>query len=79
MAAIKGFPEAQTWILGFPILTAASEQSPDSQINQKEYSHQAGRGQKQWDGLPLTLTASTCQTGVVKQPVNGKKESTHEA
>jgi len=34
MAAIKGFPDAQTWIFSFPILTAASEQSPDGQINQ---------------------------------------------
>ncbi len=42
-----------------------------------EFSHSLG--QKQWDGLPLTSTASKCQTGVVKHPVNSKKESTHEA
>jgi len=44
MAAIKGFPDAQTWIFDSPILTAASEQSPDVNITRKENSHQAASG-----------------------------------
>jgi len=46
MAAIKGFPDAQTRIFDFPNLTAAYEQSPDGQITRNTSSLQAASGQE---------------------------------